>query len=151
MQITRWDPLRELEVMSDRLNRMFQRPFDIKTGAEEEVRVADWSPVVDIEETEKEYIVKAELPEVNKDEVKVEVREGVLTLAGERNQEKEEKGKTYHRIERSYGKFVRSFSIPSEVDDTKLSAQFKNGVLQVHLPKSEKARPRAIAVKVASE
>jgi len=111
--------------------------------------VADWVPVVDIIETESEYLIKAELPEVKKEDVKITLQEGVLTIQGERKQEKEEKGKKFHRIERTYGTFSRSFTLPGYVDDAKVSAEFRDGVLNLHLPKSEKAKPRAIEVKVS--
>ncbi len=151
MNLVRWDPFRELEQAQDRLNRMFSRTSLIPTGAEEELVGADWAPAVDIQETDKEFIVKTELPEVKREDVRVEVKDDVLFIQGERRQEKEEKGKRYHRVERSYGKFLRSFMIPNEVDEMKLTAEFKDGVLNVHLPKSEKAKPKAIEVKVASE
>jgi HSP20 family protein len=110
--------------------------------------VADWTPTVDISETDGEYQIKAEIPDVKKEDVKVTLEDGVLTIQGERKQEKEEKGKKYHRIERSYGSFVRSFSLPDVIDEEKVKAEFKDGVLSLHLPKSEKAKPKAIEVKV---
>ncbi len=146
--IMRWDPFRELEEMSDRLNRMFARPA-IWTNAKEALTVADWTPTVDISETEGEYLIKAELPEVKKEDVKINLEDGVLTIQGERRHEKEVKGTKYHRIERAYGSFVRSFSLPDQVDESKVKAEFKEGVLNLHLPKSEKAKSRAIEVKVA--
>ena len=111
--------------------------------------MADWMPTVDISETEGEYLIKAELPEVRKEDVKVTVENGVLTLQGERRQEKEEKGKRFHRVERSYGSFVRSFTLPESVDESSVKAEYKDGVLNLHLPKSEKVKPKAIDVKVA--
>jgi HSP20 family protein len=118
-------------------------------GAEEALVTADWAPIVDIQESDKEYLVKAELPEVKKDDVKVNINDGVLTLEGERHQEKEEKNKKFHRVERSYGKFVRCFTMPEDADDKKVQADFKDGVLNVHIGKSEAAKPKAIEVKVA--
>ena len=106
--------------------------------------------MVDIQETEKEYLLKAELPEIAKEDVKVTIEEGVLTLQGERKQEKEEKGKKFHRTERSYGTFLRTFTVPEDADATKVAADFKDGMLRIHLPKTEKPRPKAIEVKVAS-
>jgi len=130
------------------LNRVFARPSVRNTG-KENLTVADWMPTVDISETEGEYLIKAELPEVRKEDVKVTVENGVLTLQGERRQEKDEKGKRFHRVERSYGSFVRSFSLPESVDDGAVKAEYKDGVLNLHLPKSEKVKPKAIDVKVA--
>lgn len=148
MNIVRWDPFRELEDMSDRLNRMFARPAVGQTNGKETLTVADWAPSVDISESETEYLIKAELPEVKKEDVKVSLEDGVLTLQGERRQEKEEKNKKYHRVERSYGSFVRSFVLPDQVDETKVQAAFKDGMLNLHIPKSEKAKPKAIDVTV---
>jgi HSP20 family protein len=148
MTLVRWDPFRELEDMSERLNRVFSRPTLRNTG-KENLTVADWMPTVDISETESEYLIKAELPEVRKEDVKVTVENGVLTLQGERRQEKEEKGRRFHRVERSYGSFIRSFTLPESVDEGGVKAEYKDGVLALHLPKSEKVKPKAIDVKVA--
>ena len=148
MTLVRWDPFRELEDMSERLNRVFSRP-SLRNSGKENLTVADWMPTVDISETEGEYLIKAELPEVRKEDVKVTVENGVLTLQGERRQEKEEKGKRFHRVERSYGSFVRSFTLPESVDESSVKAEYKDGALNLHLPKSEKVKPKAIDVKVA--
>lgn len=113
------------------------------------MRVAEWAPLVDITEDPKEYLVKAELPEVKKDEIKISVQNDVLVISGERKYEKEEKDKKYHRIERAYGSFSRSFTIPEDADPEKVSAEFKEGVLHVHLPKSDRAKAKSIAVKVS--
>lgn len=104
---------------------------------------------MDIAEDDKEYVITAELPEIKKEGVKVTVESGVLTISGERKFEKEEKGKKYHRIERAYGSFVRSFTVPDDADGSKVSAEFKEGVLRVHMPKSEKARPKSVEIKVS--
>lgn len=149
MALVRWDPFRELEEVSDRLNRMFARPATRTANGKETMIVADWVPSVDISETEGEYQIQAEIPDVKKEDVKVTLEDGVLTIQGERKHEKEEKGKKYHRIERSYGSFVRTFSLPDVIDEDKVKAEFKDGVLNLHLPKSEKAKPKAIEVKVA--
>ena len=151
MALVKWDPFRELEEMSDRLNRMIARPSISTNGGQgkEVMTVADWTPTVDISETEAEYAIKAELPEVKKEDVKVTVEDGVLTIQGERKQEKEEKGRKYHRIERAYGRFVRSFTLPDTVDEGKVRAEYADGVLKLHLPKSEKAKPKQIDVKIA--
>ena len=148
MTLVRWDPFRELEDMSERLNRMFARPAARTSGGKEQLTVADWVPTVDISETDGGYLIKAELPEVKKEDVKVTVEDGVLTLQGARHQEKEEKGKKYHRVERSYGSFVRSFTLPESVDESGVKAEYKDGVLNLHLPKTEKVKPKAIEVKV---
>jgi HSP20 family protein len=139
--------LRDIEGMSERLNKFFgtwTRPFDVT----ESLKVADWAPAVDIQETEKEYLVKLEIPEVKKDDVKVTFQENELTVTGERKLEKEEKGKKFHRIERAYGTFVRTFTIPTDADETKIFAEFKDGMLTVKLPKLDKPRPKTVEVKV---
>jgi HSP20 family protein len=144
----RWDPFKEMEEISDRFNRLFGRLPARRESGREALTVADWAPTVDISEDEKEYLIKAEIPEVDKKDVKVMLQDGVLTLQGERKQEKEEEGRKFHRIERSYGTFVRAFTLPEEVAEDKLKAEFKDGMLLVHLPKSERAKPKAIEVKV---
>jgi HSP20 family protein len=115
---------------------------------EEALLPREWAPRVDITEAEKEFLIKAELPEVKKEEVKVTVENGVLSITGERKLEKEEKGKKYHRIERAYGRFERSFTLPEGTEPAKVTSEFKEGVLTVHLPKNPKATPKAIEVKV---
>jgi HSP20 family protein len=147
--LVRWDPFKELEEMEKRFATLFGRAPIRKDGDKQEsLTVADWAPLVDIVEDEKEYLIKAELPEVKKEDVKVSVQDDVLTISGERKSEKEEKGKKYHRLERAYGSFLRSFTLPEDADGAKVSAEFKDGVLKVHLPKSEKAKPKSIEVKV---
>ena len=145
---TRWDPFKEMEDISERFNRLFGRLPARREGGREAMTVADWTPTVDITEDEKEYLIKAEIPEVDKEDVKVTLQEGVLTIQGERNQEKEEKGKRFHRVERSYGTFLRSFTLPEDSAEDKLKAEFKDGMLLVHLPKAEKPKPKAVDIKV---
>ena len=146
MALVRWNPIREMEELSGRLNKLFGIDL-VPRGGEEPLTAVDWTPSVDIVETEKEYLVKAELPQVNKEDVKVSVENGILTVQGERKQEKEEKGKKFHRVERSYGFFERSFTLPDNADETNISAEFKDGILNIHLAKSEKAKPKKIEVK----
>lgn len=151
MSITRWDPFRELEDVSSRLNRIFGQPGTARASQEgkDAMRVFDWSPTVDIAETSEEFHIKAELPEVKKEDVKLSVDNGVLRIEGERKQEKEEKGKKFHRVERSYGSFMRTFILPDNVDESKVRAEYKDGVLDVRIPKTEKAKPKSIEVKIA--
>lgn len=146
--LTTWNPLRELGSLENRLDRLFGLNWPSRNGEKESMTVAQWTPLVDISEDANEYLVKAELPELKKEEVKVSVENGELTISGERKSEKEEKGKKFHRIERSYGSFLRSFTLPESVNGDKVSAEFKDGVLSVHLPKDEKAKPKSIEVKV---
>lgn len=145
--IVRWDPVKEMEQFQNRLGQLFGRTPLPANGEKELMTVAEWSPSVDIAEDDKEWLIKADLPEVRKEDASVSVENGVLTITGERRLEKEEKGKKYHRIESSYGSFLRSFSLPDGADGTKVSAVFKDGVLKVHLPKVEKTPPRKIEIK----
>jgi HSP20 family protein len=135
MNLVRWDPFRELEGLRARLS--------------DESLFGGWSPAVDIQETDHEFILKADLPDVKKEDVKVELEDGVLTVEGERTKEKEEKGKRFHKVERAYGKFVRHFTLPTEVDGPNVKAEFKDGVLNVRLPNAVNAKPKAIDIKVA--
>lgn len=147
MSIVAWDPFRELEDMNSRLNRLFSRSAPARDVSKDALTVFDWAPNVDIAETAEEYQIKAELPEVKKEDIKVSVDNNVLRIEGERKQEKEEKGKRWHRVERSYGSFLRTFTLPDNADGAKMSAEYKNGVLNVHLPKSVKPAPKTIEVK----
>jgi HSP20 family protein len=149
MALARWDPFRELEDVSDRLNRMLARPATQTPSGKETMIVADWTPSVDISETEGEYQIQVEIPDVKKDDVKITLEDGVLTIQGQRKQEKEQQSTKYHRIERSYGSFARTFSLPDVIEVEKVKAEFQDGVLHLHLPKSEKAKPKTIEVKVA--
>jgi len=147
--VTRWDPFRELDELQNRLSSLFGRaPLRRNGDKDEAITVAEWAPLVDIVEDDNEYLIKAELPEVKKEDVKVTVQDDVLTISGERMFEKEEKDRKYHRMERAYGSFARSFTLPEDADGEKVAAEFKDGVLKVHLPKSEKARPKSIEVKI---
>ena len=145
--LTKWSPFRELEDLQNRLSSLFGRT-PVRGLGEEAMTVSEWTPLVDIAEDDKEYLIKAELPEVKKEDVKVTVENGVLTITGERKFEKEEKGKKYHRVERAYGSFIRSFTLPEGAAGDKINAEFKDGVLKVHLAKSAEAKPKSINVKV---
>jgi len=112
------------------------------------VATGDWVPRVDIAETDTEFEIKVEIPEVNKEDVKVAVYNGVLTIRGERKQEKEEHGKKFHRVERKYGSFTRSFTLPDNVDENAIKAAFKDGMLHLHIQKTEEAKPKVIEVNV---
>lgn len=149
MNLIKWDPFTELEDVSNRLNRLFGRVPARSEPDKEMLAVADWAPSVDISETDVAYLIKGEIPGVKKEDVKVTVEDGMLTIQGERKQEKEEKGKKFHRVECCYGSFVRSFRMPDDADESKVKAEFKDGMLNVTLPKSEKAKSRAINVSVS--
>jgi HSP20 family protein len=148
--LTRWSPWKELEQMEKRLSTIFGRPQGSGNGeSKEAISVTQWSPLVDITEDDKEYVVKAEIPEMKKEDIKINVHDDVLTVSGERKYEKEEKGKKFHRVERAYGSFMRSFTLPENADGSKISAEYKDGMLKVHLPKSEQAKKKTIEVKIA--
>lgn len=150
---TRWNPVKELEEMEKRLSSYFGRTLAPSgTDKQEAITVAEWSPLVDISEDDKEYLIKAEIPEMKKEDIKLNVHDDVLMITGERKyekEEKEEKDKKYHRVERAYGSFMRSFTLPEDADGSKVNAEYKDGILKVHLPKAEKAKPKAIEVKIA--
>jgi len=148
--LTRLNQLRQLEALQHGLGSLFTpSPVHGQEAQEEPLAVAEWAPLVDISEDDQEYLIKAELPEVKREDLKVTAEEGTLTITGERKFEKEVKGKKYHRVERAYGSFVRNFSIPEDASPAKVCAEFKDGVLIVHLAKTEKAKPQHIEVKVA--
>ena len=151
-QRKKWDPFREFDELQGRLRSLF-----IENGNGEEVErfagseLSDWSPAVDVAEDDKQYLITADLPEVKKKDIKVTAEDGQLIISGERKREKEEKKKTWHRLERSHGSYSRSFRLPDEVDAGKIDAAFKEGVLTVSLPKSpekqKKKKGKEIAVK----
>jgi len=141
MTLTRWSPWQELENMNRQLSHLLD---DSHVGMSTETE--QWAPRVDIRETDDALLVQAELPGIDKKDIHLEVKDGVLTLSGERRYEKEVKEENVHRVERAYGKFSRSFSLPTNVDADKVSANMKDGVLEVRLPKRESAKPKAIAI-----
>lgn len=143
-----WDPFKDLEDFEQRLASVFGRGV-AKPNGDQAMSMADWAPLADITEDDKEFVVKAELPGLKKEEVKVTLDNGVLTISGERKREKEEKTRKYHRVERAYGKFERSYALPENADDTKVNAEFKDGLLQVHLLKTDKPANKAMEVKIS--
>lgn len=145
MAIVRWDPWREIEDMVERYTRAVGQP---RAGNQEVIATGDWAPRADIIETDKAFVIKAEIPDVNKEDVKVTVDNGILTIRGERKQETEEKGKKFHRIERHFGIFTRSFTLPDNVDENNIKATFKDGMLNLQINKTEEVKPKAIEVKV---
>ena len=148
--LAHWNQFKELEALHNSLGSLFGRPQPQRLeGQEEPLRVPEWTPLVDISEDANEYLIKAELPEVRKEDVKITMEDGTLTITGDRQCEKEGNGKQYHRVERAYGSFGRSFSLPDDASPAKVTADFKDGVLKVHLAKNEKARPQQVEVSVS--
>jgi HSP20 family protein len=149
MNLVKWDPFSELEEVSNQLNRLFGRTSARSDADNGMLRVADWAPSVDISETDSAYLIKGAIPGVKKEDVKVTIQDGMITIQGERKQEKEEKGKKFHRVECSYGNFMRSFQVPDDADENKVKAEFKDGMINVTLLKSAKAKNKAINVSIS--
>ncbi len=150
MAIVRWEPFRDLVSLQERMNRLFDDSFRgvARTGEEDWALGGSWAPAVDIFELEGNIVLKAELPGVEAKDVDIRVENNVLTLRGERKFDNEVKRESYHRVERSYGTFSRSFTLPTVVDTGNIKAEFKEGVLRVTLPKREEAKPKQIAISV---
>jgi HSP20 family protein len=141
MRVIRWEPFRDFD---DSVDRFFQEAFRRlpRQGAEPGAAPSVWAPPADISETEREYLVKAELPEVRKEDLSVTVQDGVLTLTGERRQDKREDNEKVHRIERFYGSFARRFSLPEDADEQAIRAESKDGVVLIHIPKHKVVQPQ---------
>ena len=148
MAIVRWEPFRDLFVTQDRFNRLFNETFSRAFG-DEETPVRNWAPAVDIFENDSNIVLKAELPGIDPKDVEVRVEDNTLYLKGERKFEKETKEENYHRIERAYGSFARSFSLPNSIDAEKVAADYKDGLLTLTLPKREEAKPKTIKISVS--
>jgi HSP20 family protein len=148
--LKRLNQSKEMETFQHNLDSLLRHSSSLPPGFQQKpVVVPEWSPLVDISEDEREYLIKAELPEVKKEDVKVTAEAGTLTIMGERKFENGEHGKKYHRVERAYGTFGRSFALPPDANPTKVTAEFKEGVLTVRLVKDEKAKPQQIDIKIA--
>jgi HSP20 family protein len=140
MNVIRWDPYRDLSSFADRFNRALGT--GVGRERDEELNLGTWIPPVDISEDKDRITLTAELPGFSEDQVEVQMEGGVLTIRGERKFEDEKEGRNFHRLERSYGTFVRSFTLPNNVDRENIRASFQNGLWEIELPKSEEARPR---------
>ena len=146
--IVRWDPFKELATVQDRMNRMFNDVWGRTRRADDDYISGSWMPSVDVRETKDALEIAAELPGLEPKDVEVSVENGILTLKGGRQFEKATEGETYHRVERAYGSFERSFSLPTNVDPEKVKAVYRHGVLHLTLPKREEAKPKSISIKV---
>ena len=147
MAIVRWDPFRDLVTAQRDFDHLFREAFS-PHFAEAELSTRSWAPPVDIFETENDIVLKAELPGIEAKDVEVRVEDNTLYLKGERKFEKEVKEQNYHRVERSYGSFARSFSLPNSIDADKVKAEYKDGLLTLTMPKREEAKPKTIKIDV---
>jgi HSP20 family protein len=145
MAIIRWDPYRDMVTLRDRMNRLFEDMSGSK-GEETDLVAHSWAPSVDIYETENEVVLSAEIPGVDENDVEIKIEDNNLTLRGERKFEKETKEENYHRIERSYGSFFRSFALPSYIDQDRIEAEHVNGVLKIRMPKRAELKPRKVKI-----
>jgi HSP20 family protein len=148
MAIVRWEPFRDLVTSQDRFNRLFNDTFSRAFEDEGTLSTRGWNPAVDIYETDHNVTLKAELPGIDPKDVDIRVEDGTLHLSGERKFEKEVKEENYHRVERTYGSFTRSFALPRSVDPDKVTAEYKDGVLTLTVPKKEEAKPKTIKVQL---
>jgi HSP20 family protein len=151
MAIIRWEPFRDLVSLQERMNRLFDESFRgiNRTGSEEDWVGGSWAPAVDIYEQNGNIVLKAELPGVDPKDVDVRVENNILTLRGERKLDNEVKRESYHRVERAYGSFTRSFTLPNVVDTEKIKAEYKDGLLRMTLPTKDEAKPKQISINVA--
>ena len=145
MKLTKWDPFREIDDMFTKYLTHSNRP---SLGNQELLSSGDWAPRADIAETDLDFTIKVEIPEIKREDIKITIDNRVLNIRGERKREKEDKSVKYHRIERHYGSFLRSFSMPDNVAQEQIEAQFKEGVLTLRLPKTEKSKPKLIEIAV---
>ncbi len=151
MALVKWNPAKELLNIEREFNRLwnsFGNRFNSADGNLDEYENALWAPLTDISEDKDNYYIVADLPGVNKSDLKLSYKDGELQISGERKQEKETKEKTYHRVERSFGKYFRSFKLPDKVIADKIKAEFKDGQLYIEIPKAEEAKPKELSIKV---
>lgn len=148
MAIVRWDPFQDLISLQERMNRLFDQTVARPRGEHEGLNAGSWSPPVDIYETAESIVLKAELPGLSKDDVDIQVRDNALILKGERTMKKEVREENYLRVERAYGSFQRAFTLPTAIQADKIRAVFKEGVLEVIIPKAEEAKPKQIKIEV---
>jgi HSP20 family protein len=143
MALVRWDPVRELDTLQGDMNRLFDRFFEGRVGNGTSRR---WIPAMDLVETEDHLVLRGDLPGMTEDDVDIEIKDNVLTVSGERKSESEEKGEGFHRVERAFGSFSRSLTLPQGIDPDKVEAHFENGVLEVQIPKPAEAKPTRVQI-----
>jgi HSP20 family protein len=146
MAIIRWDPFRDLVSLRDRMNRLFEDAVSTARSSEKDMFSSTWAPAVDIYEDESQLVLNAEVPGIAEKDIEVKIEDNTLSIQGERKLEKETKEENYHRIERSYGSFLRSFTLPNYVDVENIRAEHENGVLRVILPKKSELKPRKVRI-----
>ena len=146
MAIVRWEPLRELGALQNEMNRLFNTVFDAPTTGGDGGTMRRWMPAMDLLETADHFVLRADLPGLGEDDVKIELEDNTLTISGERKSEHEDKGEGFYRVERAFGSFSRSLKLPQGVDPEKVSASFDRGVLEARIPKPEQRKPRRIEI-----
>jgi len=146
MRVIKWEPFRDVDDVFDRFFAETMRRWP--RGATENRAAQDWAPAADVSETEAEYLIKVDLPEVRKEDVSITVQDGVLTLSGERKQEKRAEGEKLHRVERVYGSFARRFALPENADEQALSAESRDGVVLIHIPKVKVVQPQPRQIEI---
>ncbi len=152
MAIIRWDPFRDLMTLRDRMNRLFEDAVSTARSEERDLISSAWSPAVDIYEDENQLVLTAEVPGIEDKDIEIKIEDNTLSIRGERKMEKETKEENYHRIERAYGSFYRSFSLPNYIDQENIRADHENGVLKITLPKKPELKPRKVRIlKAGSE
>jgi len=149
MALIRWDPFREMSSLQERMNRLLADYRTRSPFGEEEMAQGAWIPAVDIYETKESIVLNVELPGVTKEDIALEVKDSTLTIKGEKKLEKNVKEENFHRMERTYGAFTRAFTLPSTVQQDKVKAKFRDGILEIMLPKAEEAKPKQIKVDVS--
>lgn len=145
MAIIRWDPFRDMVTLREKMNRLFEDYYPARTE-EKDIVAGSWAPSVDIYETENELVLTAELPGIKEDDIEIKLEDNTLAIRGDRNFEKETKEENYHRIERSYGSFFRSFTLPAYIDQEKIEAEHENGILRIAMPKKQESKSRKVRV-----
>jgi len=145
MAIIRWDPFRDLVTLRDKMNRLFEDAVT-SIGEEKDMITSSWAPAVDIYETENELVLSAEVPGIEEKDIEIKIEDSTLSIRGVRNFEKETKEENYHRIERAYGSFFRSFTLPDHIDQERIHAEHESGVLKIHMPKKPESKPKKVKI-----
>ena len=146
MNLVRWNPYGEMTAMKNRINRRFSEPYWATRRMDDDSDMGMWNPAVDLYEKDDHFVINAELPGVDKKNISIDLKDRMLTISGERSYENEAKEENYYRRERSYGKFQRAFTLPADVDSDKIKAEFKDGLLQIEVPKPEQQKPKQVTI-----